>query len=225
MMAMLIEQLKVEIKVYLRQPLYLLFSLLMPVFSFLFFGMMYGNVDYNGFSFFANYIPGFSVIILSATPISLGRIMGVVVFKGFLLALLGFVIILLLAVFRFNVTIPNPVIYCVSYVVTIVYSLCLGFGAGILIDKLNTYSAAMMAFFMPMFILSDTTIPLSMMPGSFQKVAMINPLYHMTNVLRVAWDIERYSSDVKGFWFSMSFLVSLIIVAGIFVGIKWKKKK
>lgn len=56
-MAMLIEQLKVEIKVYLRQPLYLLFSLLMPVFSFLFFGMMYGNVDYNGFSFFANYIP------------------------------------------------------------------------------------------------------------------------------------------------------------------------
>ena len=54
MMAMLIEQLKVEIKVYLRQPLYLLFSLLMPVFSFLFFGMMYGNVDYNGFSFFAN---------------------------------------------------------------------------------------------------------------------------------------------------------------------------
>ena len=150
MMAMLIEQLKVEIKVYLRQPLYLLFSLLMPVFSFLFFGMMYGNVDYNGFSFFANYIPGFSVIILfassvynvgnqvvgdkekgiykrlSATPISLGRIMGVVVFKGFLLALLGFVIILLLAVFRFNVTLPNPVIYCVSYVVTIVYSLCLG---------------------------------------------------------------------------------------------------
>ena len=249
MMAMLIEQLKVEIKVYLRQPLYLLFSLLMPVFSFLFFGMMYGNVDYNGFSFFANYIPGFSVIILfassvynvgnqvvgdkekgiykrlSATPISLGRIMGVVVFKGFLLALLGFVIILLLAVFRFNVTLPNPVIYCVSYVVTIVYSLCLGFGAGILIDKLNTYSAAMMAFFMPMFILSDTTIPLSMMPGSFQKVAMINPLYHMTNVLRVAWDIERYSSDVKGFWFSMAFLVGLIIVAGIFVGIKWKKKK
>ena len=249
MMAMLIEQLKVEIKVYLRQPLYLLSSLLMPVFSFLFFGMMYGNVDYNGFSFFANYIPGFSVIILfassvynvgnqvvgdkekgiykrlSATPISLGRIMGVVVFKGFLLALLGFVIILLLAVFRFNVTLPNPVIYCVSYVVTIVYSLCLGFGAGILIDKLNTYSAAMMAFFMPMFILSDTTIPLSMMPGSFQKVAMINPLYHMTNVLRVAWDIERYSSDVKGFWFSMAFLVGLIIVAGIFVGIKWKKKK
>lgn len=148
-MAMLIEQLKVEIKVYLRQPLYLLFSLLMPVFSFLFFGMMYGNVDYNGFSFFANYIPGFSVIILfassvynvgnqvvgdkekgiykrlSATPISLGRIMGVVVFKGFLLALLGFVIILLLAVFRFNVTLPNPVIYCVSYVVTIVYSLAI----------------------------------------------------------------------------------------------------
>ena len=54
---------------------------------------------------------------------------------------------------------------------------------------------------------------------------MINQLYHMTNVLRVAWDIERYSSDVKGFWFSMAFLVGLIIVAGIFVRIKWKKKK
>lgn len=108
--------------------------------------------------------------------------------------------------------------------VTIVYSLCLGFGAGILIDKLNTYSAAMMAFFMPMFILSDTTIPLSMMPGSFQKVAMINPLYHMTNVLRVAWDIERYSSDVKGFWFSMAFLVGLIIVAGILLELNGRRK-
>ena len=63
---MLVEQLKIEVKVYLRQPMYLLFSLCMPIFSFVFFGMMYGNVEYDGMSYFANYIPGFSVIILFA---------------------------------------------------------------------------------------------------------------------------------------------------------------
>ena len=143
-MRMLIEQLKIELKVYIRQPMYLLFSLLMPVFSFVFFGMMYGNADFGGMSYFANYIPGFSVIILfsssvynignqvvgdkekgiykrlSVTPISLGRIMAVVVFKAFLLALLGFVLILLIAAFKFHVEFPNPGLYIFSYIVTLI---------------------------------------------------------------------------------------------------------
>lgn len=249
MLRMLVEQLKIEIKVYLRQPMYLLFSLLMPIFSFVFFGMMYGNADFGGMSYFANYIPGFSVIILFAssvynignqvvgdkekgiykrlavTPISLGRIMGVLVFKAFLLALLGFVLILLIAVFKFGVEFPNPVFYTVSYIITIIYSLCLGFGAGMLADKLNTYSAVMMALFMPMFILSDTTLPLNVMPEIFQKLAKFNPLYHMTYVLRVAWDTSRYNMDVKGFWVSMGFMIGLFVLIVTVVAFKWKKKK
>lgn len=248
-MRMLVEQLKIEIKVYLRQPMYLLFSLFMPVFSFVFFGMMYGNEDFGGMSYFANYIPGFSVIILFAssvynignqvvgdkekgiykrlavTPISLGRVMAVVVFKAFLLALLGFVLILLIATFKFHVEFPNPVFYTVSYIITIIYSLCLGFGAGMLVDKLNIYSAVMMALFMPMFILSDTTIPLNIMPEIFQKLSKINPLYHMTYLLRVAWDTSRYNMDVKGFWISAGFMVGLFALMVCTVTLKWKKKK
>ncbi|MGN0396184.1 MAG: ABC transporter permease [Coprococcus sp.] len=248
-MSMLIEQLKVEVRVYLRQPMYLLFSLLMPVISFVIFGMMYKDVDYNGMSFFANYIPGFSVIILFAssvynignqvvgdkekgiyrrlavTPISLKRIMAVVVFKAFLLALLGFILILLLAAFLFKVEFPNLLIYSISYIVAIIYSLILGFSAGMLADKINTYSAVMMALFMPMFILSDTTIPLSVMPEIFGKIAKFNPLYHMTSVLRVAWDISIYKRSIKSFWQSMLFLIVLIIVFIVIVVYKWKKKK
>ncbi len=248
-MRMLAEQLKIEIKVYLRQPMYLLFSLLMPVFSFVFFGMMYGNADFGGMSFFANYIPGFSVIILfassvynignqvvgdkekgiykrlSVTPISIGRIMAVVVFKAFLLALLGFVLIMLIAAFKFHVDFPDPVFYTIAYVITIIYSRCLGFGAGMLTNKLNTYSAVMMALFMPMFILSDTTIPLSYMPEIFQKASKFNPLYHMTNVLRVAWDTSRYSMDVKGFWVSMGFLLLVFVLMVAAVALNWKRKK
>ena len=66
---MLLEQLKVELKVYLRQPLYLLFSLAMPIMSFLIFGFMYGNASYDGVDYFSQYIPSFSVLILFASSV------------------------------------------------------------------------------------------------------------------------------------------------------------
>jgi len=244
----LAEQMKVEMKVYLRQPMYLVFTVLMPAVFFLFFGMMYSDQQYGGLDFFSQYIPGFVVLILfassvfnignqvvtdkekgvykrlSVTPISLNRIMLAVVGKGFIVALIGYIEILLIAKWVFNVNFDTIFVFSASYILCIIYSLVIGFGLGMGIKTLNNYTVIMMTSFFPMFMLSDAGIPLEMFPNIFQKLAYLNPLYHMNVVLRVAWNTEIFNDYQSDFFISLAFLVVFMCIFLIWVISKWKKK-
>lgn len=245
---MLIEQMKIEFKVYLRQPLYLFFTILMPAIFFLFFGMMYSGEQYNGLDFFAQYIPGFSVIILfassvfnignqvvtdkekgvykrlSVTPISFNRIASVVVGKGFIVAIIGYIEILLIAKLVFNVNFDSIIVFSLFYTACIIYSLTIGFGLGMGIKTLNNYTVVMMTSFFPMFMLSDAGIPLMLFPDFIQKLAYLNPLYHMNIVLRVAWNTGIYPEYKSEFFISLAFLAVFMIIFLMWVKAKWKKK-
>jgi ABC-2 type transport system permease protein len=246
----IIQQLKVEFRIYLRQPFYLLFSLVMPVGSLLFFGSLYSSQDYGGNDFFSMYIPGFCMLILFSTsvfnignqvisdkekgiynrilttPISLGRFIGVILTKAFMTAFIGFVLILLVANYVFSISIGvDKIGFVVIYTLFILFSLSLGVGIAFLVKKLNTYSIAMMTAFFPMFMLSDASIPLIGLPNWAQTVANYNPLYHSNLILRVFWNTkmsELYGPDI---WKSYVFLAVLFIALYSLVFYKWKKGK
>ncbi|ADL53306.1 ABC transporter permease [Clostridium cellulovorans] len=246
---MLFEQLKVELRTYLRQPLYLVFSILMPVMSFIMFGVMYGNQSYDGVDFFSQYIPGLCVIVLfsssvfnignqvisdkekgiykrlAATPVKLSRIMFVVILKAFFVAIIGFILILILAKTVFDATFSTIGLFIPVYIAMVIYSLILGFGIGAIIDKATTYSIAMMSLFFPMFILSDASFPLAMMPEVLKKAANFNPLYHINIVLRIAWDSSLYSQFKNEFWLAVAFLSVLMGIFLMVVAYVWKRKR
>ncbi|WP_103061511.1 ABC transporter permease [Actinomyces qiguomingii] len=246
---MILEQLKIELKIYLRQPLYLLFSILMPVVSFAMFGSIYKNSSYGGIDFFSAYIPGFCVIILFAssvynvgnqvvadrekgiyrrlgvTPVSLPRIMMVVIMKVFLVAMTAFLLIMLTARFIFEVAAPNMALFVAVFLVAVVYSLLFGFGIGAITQKINTFSAVMMALFMPMIILSDATVPLSVMPRTLQNIAEVNPLYRLNLVLRVAWNPENLSAYHDGFYISVVTLPVFMVLFLLLVASQWNRAR
>ncbi|MGX7150823.1 ABC transporter permease [Enterococcus ureasiticus] len=250
MIASILQQLKVEFKIYLRQPFYLLFSLVMPVASFLFFGSLYSSQDYGAADFFSMYIPGFCMLVLFSTsvfnvgnqvisdkekgiynrilttPISLTRFIGVILSKAFMLAFLGFVLILLVAHFSFSIPIGlDRLGFVAMYTLFILYSLSLGVGIAFLVNKLNTYSIAMMTAFFPMFMLSDASIPLMSLPEWAQKAAQFNPLYHANLILRTFWASNMREMYGANIWKSYVVLGLLLSVLYILVIYKWKKGK
>lgn len=243
------EQLKIEYKVYLRQPLYLLFSILMPVLSFVLFGGMYQMESYGGADFFSQYIPGFCAIILFAssvynvgnqvvtdkekgiyrrlavTPVSMWRIMLAVILKAASVALASFAVILLLAHFVFHADMPNLPMFILAYFAFIIYSLIIGFGLGVIMDRVNTYAAVMMVLFMPIFILSDAMLPLQILPDTLRKIAYYNPMYRLILLLRPIWNpnvFELSSAEVR---FSLVYLAVLMGLFLILVLFLWNRKK
>lgn len=246
---MTLEQLKIELKIYLRQPLYLLFSILMPVVSFAMFGSIYKGASYGGVDFFSAYIPGFCVIILfassvynvgnqvvadkekgiyrrlAATPVSLPRIMMVVIMKVFLVAMTAFLLMMLAARFVFGVTAPNITLFAVVFMIAVVYSLLFGFGIGAITQRINTFSVVMMTLFMPMIILSDATVPLSVMPKTLQYIAEVNPLYRLNLVLRVAWNPDNLSAYHDGFYVSLVALPVFMALFLLLVASRWNRAR
>lgn len=248
MIASILQQLKVEFKIYLRQPFYLLFSLEMPVASFLFFGSLYSSQDYGAADFFSMYIPGFCMLVLFSTsvfnvgnqvisdkekgiynrilttPISLTRFIGVILSKAFMLAFLGFVLILFVAHFSFSIPIGlGRLGFVAMYTVFILYSLSLGVGIAFLVNKLNTYSITMMAAFFPMFMLSDASIPLMSLPKWAQSAAEFNPLYHSNLILRTFWDSSMQEMYGANIWKSYLVLGLILSILYALVVYKWKK--
>lgn len=223
-MSKMFAQLKYELIMFFREPMYVFFSLLLPVASFGMFGAMYGTQDYGGLDYFSAYIPGFIVIImftscifsvgfqnvmnrelgvyrrLMATPINLNMVFFASLVRGSVISILGLIEILALAKFGFGKRLTSywgQFLLCFCFVTLV--SLTIGFAIGIFFKKTKTAMMALMALMYPVMFMSDATIPLSVMPEIIQKLApIINPLYHMNVVLRFAWTgkLFEYSKDL-----------------------------
>lgn len=245
---MFIEQLKIEFKVYLRQPLYLVFSILMPLISFAIFGNIYGGLTYGNNDFFSQYIPSFCVLILFAssvynvgnqlvgdkekgiyrrlmvTPVKLWKIIVVLVLKSAIVAMISYFLVMILAKTQFKVKIPNFFIFTVMYFVTVLYSLVLGVGLGIIINRLNTYSGVLMVSFIPLFVLSDAMMPITMFPNWMQTLAEYNPLYRLNVFLRSFWNLSSIHST-KNLIMSCIYLALFMTVFLFIVAIRWRQGK
>ncbi len=242
------KQLSIEFKLLLRQPLYLVFSIIMPAISLLMFGSMNQNVNYDGIDFFSMYIPSFAMIIMFAggvyntgnqivadkeqkiykrimvTPIKLSRFIGVILFKNFVVSVIGFIIILIISNIYFHVPIGfDKIPFIIIYLLFILFALSIGIGLAILSNRINVYSTVMMILFMPMFILSDATIPLAVFPDFIQKLAFLNPLYHCNIVLRYFWSAEMRNYYNTQLFPSLLFLIGVLIIIYIIVFLNRKK--
>lgn len=241
------KQYLIEMKLYIRQPFYLLFSIMMPVFSFFFFGSMYSGMSYGGVDFFSMYIPGFCMMILFATsvfnignqivsdkekgvyrrilvtPVSIVRFVGVILFKGFTLAVIGFTLIMIVASFKFGIAMGiDKVVFIGVYLVFIIFALSIGVGIAMLSKRINNYSIIMMIIFFPMFFLSDASIPLSALPKWTQTAAEFNPLYHANKILRFFWSDQLQTMLSSEIWASFAFLGFFAVIIYVLIAVKWR---
>jgi ABC-2 type transport system permease protein len=233
---------KMEMKLFFRETLALLFTFIVPAVSFVIFGMMFESNTYEGLNYFQAYIPSMIAIIifttaffsmglqividrekgvykrLKGTPIDQRAIFVATILKGFIAIYVGAIEILLIAKFGFGSDLTG---YAFEFFIAL--TLCsitffsIGFVVSSLTKRMQTALGIAMISMYPMMFLSGATLPIETYPEFLQKLAAFVPLTYVVNVLRDGWNGTLFTSDS---------LLDISILAGIFlvsavIGIKY----
>jgi ABC-2 type transport system permease protein len=224
---------KMELKLFFRETLALLFTFIVPAVSFVVFGMMFKSNSYDGLDYFQAYIPsmiaiiifttaffsmGLQVVIdrekgiykrLKGTPLNQKAIFTATIIKGFFAIYVGAIEILLIAKFGFGSSLTeHPFQFFIALTFCSITFFSIGFIVSSLAKRMQTALGIAMIAMYPMMFLSGATIPLEAFPVTLQKSAVIIPLTYVVNVLRDGWN---------GTLFTAGAFVDLIVLAGILI--------
>lgn len=243
-MQSMITHTQMELRLFFRETLALLFTFIVPAVSFVVFGLMFESNSYEGLNYFQAYIPSMIAIIifttaffsmglqividrekgvykrLKGTPINQNAIFTATILKGFIAIYVGAIEILLIAKFGFGSELTaHPFEFFVALTFSAITFFSIGFIVSSITKRMQTALGVAMIAMYPMMFLSGATIPLETYPEILQKIAAIVPLTYVVNVLRDGWNGTLFSS---GALLDIGILVGILIVSTI-IGLKYFK--
>lgn len=233
---------KMELKLFFRERIALLFTFIVPAVSFIVFGLMFRTNSYDGLDYFQAYIPSMIAIIifttaffsmgvqividrekgvykrLKGTPLNQQAIFTATVIKGFLAIYVGAIEIMLIAKFGFKTELTaHPFEFFLALTFCSITFFSIGFIVSALVKRMQTaLGIAMMAMY-PMMFLSGATLPLETLPEVLQNSSYLVPLTYVVNVLRDGWNGTLFTS---GAWVDLGVLIGILIVSTL-IGTKF----
>ncbi|KGR79907.1 ABC transporter permease [Ureibacillus manganicus] len=225
---------KMEMKLFFRETLALLFTFIVPAVSFVVFAIMFKGTSYKGgLDYFQAYIPsmiaiiifttaffsmGLQVVIdrekgvykrLKGTPLNQRAIFTATIIKGFFAIYIGAIEILLIAKFGFSTDLTGHALqFFLALTFCSVTFFSIGFIVSSLAKRMNTALGIALIAMYPMMFLSGATIPIEAFPEILQNVSHIVPLTYVVNVLRDGWNGTLFTTDA---------LVDIAILVGILI--------
>lgn len=203
-----------------RDRVFLLMTLGIPAVMYGFFGLLYGHSTYGdqAVSYYDEYTPSFIGLVLLnvalmnvapvlviykeqglfrrllVTPLDMSAIWLSAVGRGFAIFLVGFVEMLLVGWAMFHTLPKTSLLELLAALAICAYALfSLGFLVGSLVRTANAAFSAGSLLFQPMLLLSGASIPLTQFPVIVQKIALLVPMTHTVNLLRLAWLGELFT--------------------------------
>lgn len=233
---------KMELTLFFRETLALLFTFIVPGVSFVVFGLMFKTNSYDGLDYFQAYIPSMIAIIifttaffsmglqividrekgvykrLKGTPINQNAIFTATITKGFFAIYVGVIEILLISKFGFDTNLTkSPIEFLISLTFCSITFFSIGFLVSSLVKRMQTALGIAMVAMYPMMFLSGATLPLEALPEILQKIAILVPLTYVVNVLRDGWNGTLFTAQALG---DIGVLV-LIFVSCSIIGMKF----
>lgn len=237
---------KIDIKLFLREPLSVLFTLLLPVIMFYLFGIIYESKHFSGnLSYVQRFLPSqISLILyavggftlgfqisnekylkiykrLSISPISLTTIMISAFIKGLFIVIVALVELCLVAVIFFNEN-----LYGIQWFEFIISTFCcaimffsFGFMIASITLKPNQSLTVLLILFYPMNMLSGSMFPIEQLPHSLKFLSKIIPQTYTNQILISTWKGNFYSDEV------CKSLIIIIIFTFVFIFISKKNFK
>ncbi len=214
----------VQIKLYLREPVVVLFSVLLAPMLLVLMGFVFGNDPVamlgNRGQMSVN-VPSFAAIVigvvglatlpietstrreagvlrrLRATPLRpLTYIVGDVL-VNLILALLGILLLFLLGLVVYQVEFTGHVLPLVAGVLLCIAAfLAIGYVLAGLAPSARVAVVVGNVLLYPMMIFSGTTVPLEIMPQAVRNVSAFIPLTHVVTLLRGLWFGESFSDHL-----------------------------
>lgn len=225
---------KMELTLFFREALPVLFTFIVPAVSFIVFALMFQENSYDeGLDYFQAYIPGMIAIIifttaffsmglqvvidrekgvykrLKGTPLNQNSIFIATILKGFFAIYVGAIEILLISKLVFGSSLTSsPFEFFLALTFCSITFFALGFIVSSLAKKMQTALGIALIAMYPMMFLSGATLPVEALPEVLQKVTLFIPLTYVVNILRDGWNGTLFTSGA---------LVDMSILAGILV--------
>jgi len=214
----------VSLKLYLREPITVFFTLGFPIMLVLVFGGMYGNKPspmFGGYGSMDVSMPGYTALILGsvgfmtvamntssfretgilrrfrATPLRPLTYILADVTANLVMTLLGMVGLVIVGWLLYRVRFEGQP---VSVILGVIFSALAMFAAGYVIASLAPTARAAqvisMVVFYPMMFLSGAGIPLEVMPATIRRIADFLPLTYVVKLLRGLWFGESWGDHL-----------------------------
>ncbi|VWL84964.1 ABC transporter permease [Oceanivirga miroungae] len=225
--------LKIEIKLFFREPLQIVFSFFFPAVMFAIFASVFSGNLSNSKDYFAVYIPGyFTTVIyivatfmigyrmvedkasgiykrLKVTPFSMKDIYKSMIIKSFILCTIGVIEILILSKYLYKVSLTSYWIqFIISFIIANIFAVAAGFVIFSLCSNGKQAMSLIIITFYPLMMLGDNAFPLKMMPIFLQKIApIINPLYHLNQIMRASWKGNLFETKTSLIYITITILL------------------
>ena len=226
----------VEMKLFSREPITVIFSLAFPLVMLLVLAGVFGNevdpefrdaipVDY--------YVPGYLAIVIAsigliglpvhlaayrergilrrfrASSVSPWSLFAAQVTVSFVLAVVGSVLLVVAAVVIYDAQLPeSPARLLLAFVISTLSFVSLGFLIGTLLATARAAQAVGLLLFLPMWLLSGAGPPRGVMGGAMRAISDVLPLTYVVTALQDAW-LGLGSSVIE-----ILVLTGVILVAG-----------
>lgn len=227
-----------ELKLQLREPLALFFTLAFPVMVMVLFGFIFGNDAEDllgGYGQVDLSVPGYIGMIvgtigmlnipttlanyrdqgilrrLRATPLGSSPVLWSQVAAQVIITAAGVILLLIAGLAVFDLRIPSGSIAIVPAILLSAFSFfAVGFVLAGVMPSARTAQAVGMAIFYPMLFLSGAAMPRYVMPDFVQQIAEYMPLTHVVILVEDLW--------LKGTWNLTSLaVVTAVLILGLVV--------
>lgn len=244
-MKTLIELVKVQFKVTLRDFVVVFFSLVFPSLILLMFGGIYGNKPSSrGYGAVDFLVPSYVGMIIAvtglmnlpitiaiyrerkilkrfmATPIKVYYVIISQVVVNFFITLVGLLLLVVVGKLAFNLHyLASGPSFILAFLLSIFSIFSFGFLIASVAPNANSANAIANLVYFPMLFLTGATIPLEVMPKTMVKISKIFPLTYAVDLLKGTW------LGIKGsYTLDIVFLTSTLILSFIFsiITFKWE---
>ncbi|WP_226666351.1 ABC transporter permease [Metabacillus litoralis] len=233
---------KMELTLFFRETIAVLFTFIVPAVSFIVLALMFQSNTYDGLDYFQAYIPSMIAIIifttaffsmglqividrekgvykrLKGTPLNQKAIFTATIVKGFFAIYVGCIEILLISKFGFgsNLT-AHPFEFFLALSFCSITFFAIGFIVSSLAKRMQTALGIALIAMYPMMFLSGATLPVEALPEVLQKLTTFIPLTYVVNILRDGWNGTLFTS---GAIVDFSVLAGILVVATV-IGTKF----
>lgn len=207
----------IEMKLFIREPITMIFTFALPILLLFVMGGVFGNVasdfsEFRGLSAMSYYTPAYIALVLvsigivgipghltgyrergvlrrfQASSLSGWRVFGAQGLVSLATAGIGGLIVLLVAYFAYDVNMPdNPLIVLAAFLVSALSFVALGMLLGAILPNSRAAQGAGLVLFFLMLILGGAGPPRAVMTEAMQIAGDLMPLKHAVTLLQEAW--------------------------------------
>ena len=223
----------VEVKLFLREPAAVFFTLAFPIMILLLFASIFGNEPVPGMPGVKSVdvqAPGYTTLVigtaaliglpitlaeyrrrgilrrLRATPLHLSTILLSQVIMNLLMTMLGILLLLVTARLVYDMSLPEaPFSVALAFVISSFSFFAVGFVLAGLLPSARTASVVGQAIYFPLLFLSGAILPRQMFPDTLHRISDFLPLTYVVELIQDLWLKDSWNPT------------ALVVLAGLFI--------